>query len=119
MHRGQGPGLAGRREKTGKSTELTVELGFLGRWEITKLGKEGPREGLAGPEAGRLLCSGYDKWFCVVGLQHALGTMQERGLGQVLKGLVCESVDLDPGGGSRKNFHREMPCYRFVVKNLL
>ena len=67
-------------------TELTLELGFMGRWEITKLGKEGPQGGLPGPEAGRLLCSGNGKWFCGVGLQHALGTMQERSLGSGAQG---------------------------------
>ena len=86
MHRGRGPGLAGCREKSGKSTELTVDLGFMSWEEITKLGKEGPRGGLPGSEAGRLLCSGNGKRFCVVGLQHALGTMQERSLGSGAQG---------------------------------
>lgn len=92
VHRGQDPGLAGCEEKSRKPEELTLELTFMGWWELLKLGKEGPRwgwevgAGLPGPETGKLPCSGNGKWFCVFGLQCALATMQGRSLGPGAQG---------------------------------
>ena len=102
VHRGQDPGLAGCGEKSKKPAELTLELRFMGWWELLKLGKEGPRwgwevgAGLPGPETGNSRALGMANGSVYLDSSVLWQQCREEVWGQVLKGLVCKS-ELYPG----------------------